>query len=192
VSFWLGKIAYSARSGAQITGESTSILFLLVKTVLWQVTGAVVFVVGLDFCDERLRKPSAFFGWLARHLPRIEATLTWFRHITPDPAISGGTLSTLAQIAGLFLGLYFTAISVVAGTSYARVPAEILDALVREKVGNLYIQVVAFFGGVSLMLLCASNLGLSARKSESCRGLLARHRFRIHFCSARETSNLFL
>ncbi|HEV2314773.1 MAG TPA: hypothetical protein VGR94_05670 [Candidatus Acidoferrales bacterium] len=68
-------------------------------------------------------------------------------------------MSTLAQISGLFLGLYFTAISVVAGTNYARVPTEILDALVREKVGNLYIRIVALFGGVSLILLGMANLG---------------------------------
>ncbi len=57
------------------------------------------------------------------------------------------------------MGLYFTAITVVAGTNYARVPTEILNALVREKVGNLYIRIVALFGGVSLILLGLVNLG---------------------------------
>lgn len=159
LSFRLGKLGYSVRGGAITAAESTSILFLIARTVIWQAIGGVVLVAVLEMGDKKLRGPLVHLGWLAQHLPRVGAALIRIRHVVPEPAITPGTLSTIAQIAGLFLGLYFTAISVVAGTNYARVPAEVLDALVREKVGNLYIRVVAFFGGVALMLLVATNLG---------------------------------
>jgi hypothetical protein len=139
--------------------ESTSILLLVARTVFWQVVAAAFLVGLLEFCDWKLRSASTLLEWLARHSPKAHVVAAWFQRTLPDTTLSVGTLSTLAQISGLFLGLYFTAISVVAGTNYARVPAEILDALVREKVGNLYIRIVALFGGISLMLLGASNLG---------------------------------
>jgi hypothetical protein len=47
----------------------------------------------------------------------------------------------------------------VAGQNYARVPTQILDTLVREKVGNIYIRVIAFFGATSLVLLAYIALG---------------------------------
>jgi hypothetical protein len=159
LNFRFGKRAYSLRGGARIAAESTSIFFIIISTVFWQVLGAALLVAVLEFCDRKLRGPSTFLDWIARHSAKAQVLVIWLQQTLPDASLSAGTLSTLAQISVLFLGLYFTAISVVAGTNYSRVSAEILDALVREKVGNLYIRIVALFGGVSLMLLGASNLG---------------------------------
>ena len=156
---WLAKHFYSARQGARIVADSTSILFLIVRTVLWQVIEAVLLVAVLGAIDTILRSGFASLEQSFQHSLKPHVLTLWLSQNPPDPSLSAGTLSTLAQISGLFLGLYFTAISVVAGSNYARVPAEILDALVREKVGNLYIRIVALFGGVSLILLGAANLG---------------------------------
>jgi hypothetical protein len=70
-------------------------------------------------------------------------------------------LSVTAQIAGLFLGLYFTAVSVVASTTYSRVSSDVRSLLTREKVGNFYIGGVAFLAMVCLLLLGARAIDLT-------------------------------
>lgn len=82
-------------------------------------------------------------------------------HFLPTMKISPftGTLETLVQVSGIFLGLYFAAVSVVASTVYSRVPGKVRELLMTEKVSNLYIWIVALLGSVSLLLLAASSLG---------------------------------
>lgn len=67
--------------------------------------------------------------------------------------------STVAQIAGVFLGLYFTALTVVASTSYRDVPAGIREVVIEERAGNVYLKVVAFTGAAALFCLIALTLG---------------------------------
>jgi hypothetical protein len=71
---------------------------------------------------------------------------------------------TLAQVAGVFLGLYFAALSVVVSTGYARMPSSIRDLFARDFIGNWYIRLVAVLGTVSLidLLLMAGkwNVGM--------------------------------
>ena len=62
-------------------------------------------------------------------------------------------LSIVASISGIFLGLYFTAISVVASSVFARVPGNVRDLLLKEKVGNKYIKTLAIVTSVSIILL---------------------------------------
>ncbi|GAF68250.1 unnamed protein product, partial [marine sediment metagenome] len=70
-------------------------------------------------------------------------------------------LTTLAQIAGGFLGLYFTAISVVISTVYERFPNDVREVLIREKVSNIYIQNVTLMSAVSTMLLAMQTFGFT-------------------------------
>jgi len=78
-----------------------------------------------------------------------------------DEETSRNLLGIVAQVAGVFLALYFTAVSVVASTVYARVPGEIRELLTTEKVGNLYIQIVALTVAVATLLLGKSAFGFS-------------------------------
>lgn len=78
-----------------------------------------------------------------------------------DEETSRNLLGIVAQVAGVFLALYFTAVSVVASTVYARVPGEIRELLTKEKVGNLYIQIVALTVAVATLLLGKSAFGFS-------------------------------
>ena len=78
-----------------------------------------------------------------------------------DQETSKYLLGIVAQVAGVFLALYFTAVSVVASTVYARVPGEIRELLMKEKVGNLYIRGVALTVAVSILLLGKSAFGFS-------------------------------
>lgn len=62
-------------------------------------------------------------------------------------------LSIVASISGIFLGLYFTAISVVASSVFARVPGSVRDLLLKEKFGNRYIKTLAIVTSVCIILL---------------------------------------
>jgi len=61
--------------------------------------------------------------------------------------------------SGVFLGLYFTAITVLASTVYSKVPSDVRQALIREKVNNTYFDVVVMFGVFSTLLLVLNVLG---------------------------------
>lgn len=51
-------------------------------------------------------------------------------------------IGILASISGVFLGLYFTAISLVLSTVYEQVTEDVRKILTEEKIGNIYINTV--------------------------------------------------
>lgn len=69
-------------------------------------------------------------------------------------------LLVLAQIAAVFLGLYFTAISVVASTIYARIPGDVRGLFLSERLGNTYSRTVAFLAAVCTLLLVFISFGM--------------------------------
>lgn len=64
-------------------------------------------------------------------------------------------LATLGQVSAAFLALYFTAISVVVSTAYARAPGNIRSLIMREEVGSFYFGILAQFAGVVTVMLTA-------------------------------------
>jgi hypothetical protein len=62
-------------------------------------------------------------------------------------------LSVIASISGVFIGLYFTAISVVVSSVYAKVTSDIRGLLLDEKGGNVYIRSLSVVTAISLILL---------------------------------------
>ena len=66
-----------------------------------------------------------------------------------------------AQVTGVFLGLYFTAVSVVASTAYGNVPPELRSVLIEDEVGNVYLKLVGYTGATCLFALGALAVGYS-------------------------------
>jgi len=64
-------------------------------------------------------------------------------------------LTTVAAAAGAFLALYFTSMSVVASTAYSRVPNEIRQLVLRDKVSGVYLKLIAHSGTVAAFGLAA-------------------------------------
>lgn len=58
------------------------------------------------------------------------------------------------------MGLYFTAISVVASTAYAKVPGDVRSLVIQEKVSNFYIRVIALLCAMAILSLAAHSLGI--------------------------------
>ena len=147
---------------------ATAVLREILRITFFPVLLSGGFVVFLVWFDQ------AIFPGLLSYLGNIghsvlpesiaESTLNWVRAIAPNESFEGvhtTPLTTGAQVAGIFLGLYFTAISVVASTAYGDVPPELRSILIKDQVGRLYLRAVSFTGGACLFGIGAQALGYS-------------------------------
>jgi hypothetical protein len=71
-------------------------------------------------------------------------------------------LQSVAAVTGVFLALYFTAVSTVAATVYTEVPHDIRDLMLRDKLGNFYVRAVAFLSALAVFLLVEEASGGAA------------------------------
>ncbi|MCG8407976.1 MAG: hypothetical protein MI923_22490 [Phycisphaerales bacterium] len=140
-----------------------------------------LYVRGRDDLNERVRSSRLFRDFVRLSLGNIIISLVivfvlvkldrillkhwnqwgiWFStyYNRPDFGIYSTYFATLAGIAGVFLGLYFTAVSVVAGTGYAKASPILRDLLLRDKVGNVYVKFVMILGISSLILTVLCDL----------------------------------
>jgi hypothetical protein len=70
-----------------------------------------------------------------------------------DEAAQLGFFTTVMQVSGALLGLYFTAISVVASTAYAKAPGGVRSLVIHERVGYLYFRSLAFLTVVTTLMV---------------------------------------
>lgn len=62
-------------------------------------------------------------------------------------------LETVAGVAGVFIGLYFTAVTAIAAAVYIRVPDDLRSLIIEDRIGSSYIAWVAITAGLSVVLL---------------------------------------
>jgi len=137
--FALGRRLFMIRGWTRTQGESFAILSEVAKTIATQVLIAIAVVAGLVALG-------TFIAPHATFLPSL------------DHETSTTVISVIAQVAGVFLALYFTAISVVI-SRYARVPGDVRQLLMNEKVGNRYIRIVALTVAIAILLLAKGAFG---------------------------------
>ena len=70
-----------------------------------------------------------------------------------DPNAQLTFFTTVMQVSGALLGLYFTAISVVASTTYAKAPGGARSLVIHERVGYLYFRSLAFLTVVTTVMV---------------------------------------
>lgn len=68
-------------------------------------------------------------------------------------------LVTISGIGGVFIGLYYAAISSIGGSIYAKVPNNIRDLLAQERVGSVYMHFLSFVTFLGLSLVSLRVLG---------------------------------
>ncbi len=145
---------------------ATAVLRNILRIIFFRLLLSGGFVVLLVWLDQSI--PPDFLNHLGDIgegiLPEsiAEPTLDWMRSVAPNESFEGvhtTLLTTGAQVTGIFLGLYFAAISVVASTAYGDVPPELRSVLIKDQVGGLYLDVVSFTGGACLFGLGAQALG---------------------------------
>ncbi len=141
-------------------------LLRFIHTIFGPTCFAVILAVGLEVVERLLLVPGSPFWRFALSLGFVHQLKLLLNHwgITPgrvqvDSSTYVSLVSTVAQIAGIFLGLYFTAVGVVASAVYSRVPGDVRALLVQEKTGNLYLRMVALLSAVAILLLVIHALG---------------------------------
>jgi hypothetical protein len=70
-------------------------------------------------------------------------------------------MGTVAQIAGVFIALYYTALTSVAASVFVEAPSPVRNLLVGEQVGSLYMRYLAFVTFFPLMLMALTLLGIA-------------------------------
>jgi hypothetical protein len=68
-------------------------------------------------------------------------------------------LQSVAGVTGVFLALYFTAVNTVAATVYTTVPHDIRELMVRDRLGNAYVRMVAYLTALAIFLLIVQASG---------------------------------
>lgn len=142
--FFINKIFYKSKEQTASIKEHFSIgkeLFILViKSIFF----AIVVLVVFKWLDQSLITYATTFN--NKFLMALQTK------VINNSSVAITLFSIIASVSGLFLGLYFTAISVVSST-YARFPDSIRNLLLREKVGNFYINILSITTVLSILLV---------------------------------------
>lgn len=142
----LGFISYRMLFGMKhwIREESTTTksLWFLLKSTLVQLVLVPLTVFGLQITN----------SYFVSLFTEIGFTL-------PKDNYYGTLLATVIGAGGLFIGLYYAAISVLGSAIYAKVPNNIRDLLAKEQVGNAYMGCIAVFTYFGVCLLIFHALG---------------------------------
>lgn len=157
----------------RFVGEGVTALMVLtgiVRAILIPVLAAGGVVVLLVWCDQAFSSVLLDRLWDAGRAAPLRSLLGSVEGASDAGAVElalgqsaeeakAALLVAGAQVTGVFLGLYFTAISVVAGTAYGNVPPGLRSVLIEDQVGNIYLRVVGFTGGACLFGLGVLGLG---------------------------------
>ncbi len=78
----------------------------------------------------------------------------------PEPSAYASFMETVAQIGGVFIALYYTALSSVAATVFAKAPSQVRNLFVGERTGSLYMRYVAYATFLPLALVALTFAGV--------------------------------
>jgi hypothetical protein len=136
VVFWFRRQLFQLRTGYSHASDNLGTFRSLLKLVQAPLISAIGAGILLPVTDYLL---GAFY--------RLQAV--------PAPAPAGYVtlLASVGGVGGLFIGLYYTAMSTVSGAIYSRVPNNIRELLSHERGGTVYMQYLAFLTFLSLILI---------------------------------------
>lgn len=130
---------FNIRSWASNERESSSAILTIARLtaldLTWGVSAAGV-----------LWLTAPYSGWLS---------------LSIDKGASIELLGTIAGIGGVFIGLYYTAITAAMTAVYSKMPGAVRQLLLEERFGNAYMRFVATTTFLSLVLLGICSAGLS-------------------------------
>jgi hypothetical protein len=88
--------------------------------------------------------------------------LGWFsRWHPPDASNYVSFMGTVAQIGGVFIALYYTAVVSVAASVFAKAPSPVRNLLVGEQIGSFYMRFLAFTTFLPLILVAWTFFGVA-------------------------------
>ena len=116
-------------------------------TLLWAVLGKLVL--------------SIFFTALLQFMnPHFTPWFTKIGFTIPEESDYGTLLGAVIGVGGVFIALYYAAVSTIGSAIYAKFPNNIRDLLAHEKLGNAYMRLLALitFFGVCLLIFHTAGL----------------------------------
>ncbi|MDP8225368.1 MAG: hypothetical protein P9L99_18545 [Candidatus Lernaella stagnicola] len=142
----------------QFAGRRTKLRILrsLIGSLILKSSVAVVLVGALLTIDHVIERLVSSPHWIQGIAPDFLVKIV----LEPDGRLFDLVVTTVAQVSGLILGLYFAALGVLIGTVYADVPKSVRQIVLREKVGNVYIFWVAVLAAVSLLFIALQFFGV--------------------------------
>ncbi len=130
---------HRVREGTTTTKSVLSIL----KIILNQLVLALLITIGLQITN-------SYFVSLFTKIGFTISTVSNY----------GTLLEAVIGVGGVFIGLYYAAISAIGGAIYATVPNNIRDLLAHEQIGNAYMRLLALLTSFAVCLLAFHTLGL--------------------------------
>lgn len=156
--FHLGNRAFRIKQSFRSRRESVTAQRALLTGIFKPAALAIFIICILEFVEySALLYGSSLWqqipGSVRRWVPIVNQI------VKRDAGTFATFFATFAGVAGAFLALYFTGVSVVVSTVYARVQGDVRSIVLRDKVSNAYVSLVAMLGTVSTVLLAALALG---------------------------------
>ncbi len=146
--FYINRFFFSASERRERIEEDFTIASSLLSGVVASIVLSFFFVLFFSLVDYALVR----FFFTRFNISSIPVLARILSQVSPDNASYVTLFSVIASIAGVFLGLYFTAISGVV-SAYAKFPDSIRNLLLREKVGNFYIRLLSLTTILSVFLI---------------------------------------
>lgn len=160
LSFRLLRTGHAVGTKARSTRESVQMISVILRSIAWSLAVALVLVFGVGWIEVLFK---TFFLSTTAYISKWP----WLAHVYEslkvfhlDTGAAASLLSTLAQIAGVFLGLYFAAVGTLISARYSNVPPNVRELMFTDKLGNQYIKLVALFGAVATLLLAGQSIGI--------------------------------
>lgn len=160
VRFWFARETFAFQGRLRRQQDIWKTTLQMLRVIAGQFLLAIVLVGAIELLERWLRAglpPLNDVSLTARFVSRLPTLLA---DTGPDQAWRQALLSSLAEIAGVYLGLYYAVMAAVISTAYARVPDDIRSLVIEERVGNVYIRLVILLAGMTLLLLAANAAGL--------------------------------
>lgn len=154
VRFSIGKKSFGFQSSVRNVSDQFDIFRTLTKATIPMLLIAILFaggMVGVTLLGTRLATAFHWPSW-------ITSLLEVVKDATNQTAYDG-FLIAIVTVTGVFLTLYFTGLSTVAGTIYANKPERLRILLIREKVGDICTRFLIFLTILSIILLVVGAVG---------------------------------
>ena len=138
-------ILFGMRSRIKEESTTTISLLSLLRLTLRDLILAILLAVVLQAVD-----------------PHLSPWFTALGFTIPKQSDYGTLLATVIGVGGVFIGLYYAAISAIGSRIYATVPNNIRDLFARERIGSAYMRFLAVLTYFGVCLLAFHSVGLAA------------------------------
>ena len=134
---------FGVKHRVQEGGTTTNSVYYVFKIILGQFALAILITIGLQITN-------SYFATLFTKIG-----FTTILEISSYRTL----LETVIGVGGVFIGLYYAAISAIGSAMYAKVPNNIRDLFAHERVGHAYMRLLASLTSFGVCLLAFHTAG---------------------------------